>query len=339
MSLNNTLLLNVGGVPYITTRGTLIAAGGSLAAIATTELAHTTDEAGRLFIDRNGQLFQYVLEYVRNNQLTLPSAFDQLDALLWEAEFFCLAGLISDCKTAIAQRDGHLMPDLRSGVPLLRCFKHIITVHDHMERDVSAELSDGLAAFARREHDANGQYYDLEVRLQSSIAVVPAEAGDGYFYAVICATEAILRHAAGGDPEAPWTTTIGVVHGDLDYYNDARTLTTSTLRDPELQWRKVVVPDGQTMHDALAHLLYLHCNGCKASEFDKKYYEYTWSITPVHDVAVAGSSINESYIGGTTHRMHVADDVSSTIAEHSIKQHWIEAALSFVTYAPTHPRQ
>jgi BTB/POZ domain len=172
-NMNDSVLrLNVGGVLYTTTRGTLIAAGGALAAIAQTELAHTTDEAGCLFLDRNGQLFQHVLECVRNNQLTLITGFKQLDALLREAEFFCLAGLISECNTAIAERDGHLKPDLCSGVPLLRCFKHIITERSFMDGDISAELSDGLQAFARiNEDDQEAMFYGLELNLQSSIAL------------------------------------------------------------------------------------------------------------------------------------------------------------------------
>eukprot|EP00953_Heterococcus_sp_UTEX-ZZ885_P036101 18614-Heterococcus_DN1.PRE.3 len=181
-------------------------------------------------------------------------------------------------------------------------------------------------------------FYGLELNLQSSIALLPAEAGDGYFYAVVCNTGVILQTGVAIVPEAQWATTVGIMHGDLDYYNATRALTTTTLRDPGLQWRRVVVPEGKTMHDAIAQLLHLHCNGCKASYFDKKYFEYTWSIIPVHDVAVEGGSINESYIGGTTHGLHVAEDVSSTVAEQSIKQHWADAALSFVTYAPTHPR-
>jgi len=47
----------------------------------------------RYFVDRDGVLFRYVLDYLRNGQLVLPESFGELRRLECEAKFFRLSGL------------------------------------------------------------------------------------------------------------------------------------------------------------------------------------------------------------------------------------------------------
>ena len=47
----------------------------------------------RYFIDRDGVLFRYVLDYLRNGKLVLPESFRELRRLEREAEFFRLSDL------------------------------------------------------------------------------------------------------------------------------------------------------------------------------------------------------------------------------------------------------
>jgi len=47
----------------------------------------------RYFIDRDGVLFRYVLDYLRDGQLVLPESFCERRRLEREAEFFRLSGL------------------------------------------------------------------------------------------------------------------------------------------------------------------------------------------------------------------------------------------------------
>ena len=47
----------------------------------------------RYFIDRDGVLFRYVLDYLRNGKLVLPESFRELRRLEREAEFFRMSGL------------------------------------------------------------------------------------------------------------------------------------------------------------------------------------------------------------------------------------------------------
>ena len=82
--------IDVGGVVYATTRRTL-----SKCAMLEKLLAEhdaSNDPNGLPpFVDRDGFYFQYVLNFLRNNTLTLPSNEKLLiDALLHEAAFFKL---------------------------------------------------------------------------------------------------------------------------------------------------------------------------------------------------------------------------------------------------------
>lgn len=89
--------LNVGGVTYATTIGTLQQAEpeSPLAIISTMNVAEIRnifgrDSKNRVFIDRDGILFRYVLDYLRNKKLSLPENFSERDRLKLEAEFYRL---------------------------------------------------------------------------------------------------------------------------------------------------------------------------------------------------------------------------------------------------------
>lgn len=89
--------LNVGGSLYTTTRGTLTRFPNSmLGAIFkyVGPVAITKDEHGRVFIDRDGELFRHVLNYLRRGYLVLPEGFNELDMLADEATFYELPKLV-----------------------------------------------------------------------------------------------------------------------------------------------------------------------------------------------------------------------------------------------------
>jgi len=52
------------------------------------------DSKGRVFIDRDGVLFRYVLDYLRNDRLLLPDNFQETERLVVEAEWFKLDRLL-----------------------------------------------------------------------------------------------------------------------------------------------------------------------------------------------------------------------------------------------------
>uniref|UniRef100_A0A8B9GTB5 Potassium channel tetramerization domain containing 12 n=1 Tax=Astyanax mexicanus TaxID=7994 RepID=A0A8B9GTB5_ASTMX len=88
--------LNVGGQVYVTRRSTLVSVPDSLLGRmfgqqSPAELS--TDTKGRFFLDRDGFLFRYILDYLRDGNLVLPDYFRERAGLRREAEFFQLREL------------------------------------------------------------------------------------------------------------------------------------------------------------------------------------------------------------------------------------------------------
>ena len=52
------------------------------------------DTSGHFFIDANGELFKYILDFLRRDKLTVPCNFDNYNALLAEAEYFQIEDLV-----------------------------------------------------------------------------------------------------------------------------------------------------------------------------------------------------------------------------------------------------
>lgn len=90
--------LNVGGQLYTTGLSTLIQPADSLLAQMFTGKTRTPvsrDSRGRYFIDRDGQLFRYILDFLRNHKVVLPENFQERSRLRQEAEYYNLLGLIA----------------------------------------------------------------------------------------------------------------------------------------------------------------------------------------------------------------------------------------------------
>jgi hypothetical protein len=88
--------LNVGGVTYATTLGTLQKAEPDSPLATITSDMRTTfgrDSKNRIFIDRDGVLFRYILDYLRNKKLSLPENFSERDRLRNEADYYGLTGM------------------------------------------------------------------------------------------------------------------------------------------------------------------------------------------------------------------------------------------------------
>lgn len=89
--------LNVGGVFYTTAIGTLTKEPDSLLGQLFTGRAKdqpVKDSKGKCFIDRDGVLFRYVLDYLRNQKLVLPESFQETERLKHEADYYRLPGMV-----------------------------------------------------------------------------------------------------------------------------------------------------------------------------------------------------------------------------------------------------
>ncbi|KAG7264677.1 hypothetical protein CRUP_035336 [Coryphaenoides rupestris] len=92
--------LNVGGQMYTTRLETLTAVPDSLlwktfsrVAVSSAPRRADRDAGGRFFFDRDGVLFRYILDYLRDQDLVLPDSFAERGRLRKEADFFQLREL------------------------------------------------------------------------------------------------------------------------------------------------------------------------------------------------------------------------------------------------------
>ena len=92
--------LNVGGVRYTTSLPTLTKYPDSFFGRMFTcdgdgLIPSEKDENGAYFIDRDGQLFRHILNFLRNGELSLPRSFDEHKGLRLEADFYQIQPLIA----------------------------------------------------------------------------------------------------------------------------------------------------------------------------------------------------------------------------------------------------
>lgn len=96
-SLKDPVSLNVGGEIYTTTLDTLTRCRDSmLGAMFTGQIPTLRDNCGNIFIDRDGKVFRYILNYLRSGSLDLPDCFSELTLLRREADFFQIRPLLEE---------------------------------------------------------------------------------------------------------------------------------------------------------------------------------------------------------------------------------------------------
>lgn len=88
--------LNVGGTIYTASLATLTRYSKSmLAAMFSGRMPLETDTNGNYFIDRDGKLFRYVLNFLRSGQLHLPKGFAEIEQLKQEVDFYQLKDMVA----------------------------------------------------------------------------------------------------------------------------------------------------------------------------------------------------------------------------------------------------
>ncbi|TRZ01600.1 hypothetical protein DNTS_022959 [Danionella cerebrum] len=95
LNMMDTVTLNVGGQLYTTSLSTLQRYPDSmLGAMFRGDFPTTRDAQGNYFIDRDGPLFRYILNFLRTSKLTLPCDFKETELLRKEADFYQIEPLI-----------------------------------------------------------------------------------------------------------------------------------------------------------------------------------------------------------------------------------------------------
>eukprot|EP00440_Ansanella_granifera_P071345 gb/GFBE01077431.1/.p1 GENE.gb/GFBE01077431.1/~~gb/GFBE01077431.1/.p1 ORF type:complete len:202 (+),score=24.43 gb/GFBE01077431.1/:1-606(+) len=106
---NSIVQLNVGGTCYSSTLTTLTRYQDSmLSSMFSGQWKVARDDQGRCFIDRDGSLFSYVLNFLRDSTLELPSDFSQFGQLMKEAEFYQIQPLIEAIQRERKRRSNHI---------------------------------------------------------------------------------------------------------------------------------------------------------------------------------------------------------------------------------------
>lgn len=84
---------NVGGIKYLTTLSTLREEPENLLLEMLSGKFLVTKHKNAIFLDRDGESFRYVLDYLRNTEAWVPPSKADLDSLIREADFYLLPGM------------------------------------------------------------------------------------------------------------------------------------------------------------------------------------------------------------------------------------------------------
>jgi hypothetical protein len=111
--------LNVGGTIYTASLATLTRYSKSmLAAMFSGRMPLETDTNGNYFIDRDGKLFRYVLNFLRSGQLHLPKGFAEIEQLKQEVDFYQLKDMVAHLNKVSSTE----IPRLNQGNG---CYEHV----------------------------------------------------------------------------------------------------------------------------------------------------------------------------------------------------------------------
>ncbi len=167
--------LNVGGALYTTTKVTLGRFPNSmLGAMFSGSLPITCDEDGRYFIDRDGSLFGYILNFMRSSRLALPDDFKHFDQLAIEADFYQIEPLIQavyDARQRVRHpkpMGGHLLEviEVRTGstATILTNNSRVKTIISG-RRDLIIRLpSQYVGAVGKPQHTGSLEFIELELK-------------------------------------------------------------------------------------------------------------------------------------------------------------------------------
>lgn len=129
-NLDSHVKLDVGGIVFKTSKTTLTKYDNMLSGMFSGRIPLVKDKDGAIFIDRNGKHFGKILDYLRDGTVPLPANSMELEELRAEANYYCIAGLLSLCDEAISFTSISIKFNVRGTVFTIA--KSTIMEKDHM---------------------------------------------------------------------------------------------------------------------------------------------------------------------------------------------------------------
>ncbi|KAG5182109.1 hypothetical protein JKP88DRAFT_319862 [Tribonema minus] len=251
-------------------------------------------------------MFQYVLSFLCTGTLNkVPDSFtsSQWRQLQDEAAYY---GLYSLTAAMAEPNPSPPLPNLQAGQPMLQC----------------ARLVHSAGGVHQRPFDRDAPHM-CDITIRSSIVVVPSQVPGSLSYCITFQVPEAFNRERGvvlsdqgflvkhwlleepeGEEEIDPTSAIHAhfvsrFATSRSKQQDLAMITPALLRT--FQWRPVVICAGESLADALTHLLQLLCNGSNVTELPE-HYEYCWAVSPICNPGTAAVE----YIGGTAHRYCMA---------------------------------
>lgn len=107
---NKYVQLNVGGSLHYTTVRALTRHDTMLKAMFSGRMEVLTDKEGWILIDRCGKHFGTILNYLRDDTVTLPQSRQEIQELMAEAKYYLIQGLVSLCQAALQDKKDSYQP-------------------------------------------------------------------------------------------------------------------------------------------------------------------------------------------------------------------------------------
>ncbi|ODN00280.1 BTB/POZ domain-containing adapter for CUL3-mediated RhoA degradation protein 2, partial [Orchesella cincta] len=79
-----------------------------------------------ILIDRCGKHFGTILNYLRDGNVGLPTNSQELEEILAEAKFYCIAGLVNLCEKTLENRNTVLSPVCQVEFPEARIYEETL---------------------------------------------------------------------------------------------------------------------------------------------------------------------------------------------------------------------
>jgi len=186
--------LNVGGVKYITSETTLTSRGINFLSVMLEndkegKIPAVRDDDDFIFIDRNGRVFEVILDYLRTGKLIVPPTLSQQQVAL-ELDFYQIEALYIDSKPGPLEK---IIQDLKASANLF-----IQTNFDAITQQLCVAAEQGKAKvrliFYQRDH-LSEQFKTLKSDPKQIVSVqidgvvvctLEAKLNTELFYKVLC---------------------------------------------------------------------------------------------------------------------------------------------------------